>query len=91
MITRAFTVKYTDKSDGLFHLKRNKKSCPFLKDSQCMVYKARPTQCRTWPFWTENMKPKVWEKEIKTFCPGIGKGKLFSKEEIKKNIELNKF
>mgnify|MGYP001157038042 CR=1 FL=1 len=82
MTTRAFTLKSTDKTEGLFHLKRNIRHCPFLKDGQCIVYDSRPTQCRTWPFWPDNMSPSTWKKEIESFCPGIGKGKLYSTEEI---------
>ncbi|MDP6388243.1 MAG: YkgJ family cysteine cluster protein, partial [Candidatus Pacebacteria bacterium] len=70
------------KTEGLFHLKRNTLHCPFLKDGQCIVYDARPTQCRTWPFWPDNMNPSTWKKEIESYCPGIGKGKLYSTEEI---------
>ena len=56
--------------------------CTFLRDQQCSVYEARPRQCRTWPFWPENMPRSVWEEEIASFCPGVGKGRLYSAEEI---------
>ena len=83
-----FLKKYCDKTNGFTHLKENKrnKQCQFLKDKRCSVYKARPTQCRTWPFWKENMNAKVWNNEISKFCPGIGKGKLISQVKIKKEI-----
>ena len=32
------------------------------------------------------MNIKKWNKEIIKFCPGIGKGNLYSKEKIDKNI-----
>ena len=49
---------------------------------QCMVYEARPIQCRTWPFWDSNLKkPKDW-KETCEVCPGAGKGQLYSLQEI---------
>lgn len=85
--TRKFTQNYCDKTDGHFHLKDFTGPCRFLKGKGCSVYEARPTQCRTWPFWPENMKPKVWQNEITRFCPGVGKGKLFSKEEILKLLK----
>ncbi len=54
-----------------------------MKDSRCAVYDARPWQCRTWPFWPENMNETVWEREVASYCPGVGKGRLYSAEEIK--------
>ena len=85
--TTAFTKKYCDKNeDGIWHLKEDGKNpdCSFLKNGkQCGIYEARPTQCRTWPFWPEVMNAKTWNKEVASFCAGVGKGKLFSREEIK--------
>ena len=82
--TAAFTRQYCDMKDGVWHLKEDPKNpdCMFLKNKRCSTYEARPTQCRTWPFWPEVMNPKSWQKEVASFCPGIGKGKLWSKEEI---------
>lgn len=80
--TALFTRTYCVKTDGHFHLRHPEKDCEFLEGKQCRVYKARPTQCRTWPFWPENMSPKVWTTEIARFCPGIGKGRLYSQKEI---------
>ena len=87
-----FKKKYCQTSDGFIHLKEIRKNgeCIFLENKKCGVYKARPTQCRTWPFWPENMNSKIWNKEVVNFCPGIGKGKLISKEKINKIIELDK-
>jgi hypothetical protein len=51
----------------------------------CGVYRARPTQCRTWPFWPENLRSeKTWEtvKRV-TPCPGMNTGKLYPVEEIR--------
>jgi Fe-S-cluster containining protein len=85
--TSSFTRRYCKKTAGYYHLKDSKGPCQFLKDKSCSVYSARPAQCRTWPFWPENMNARTWSREIKTFCPGIGKGKLYSKEEILKLLE----
>ena len=55
--------------------------CVFF-DKGCSVYPARPTQCRTFPFWRSNLKSeRAWD-EIADECPGIGQGKLFPVEEI---------
>lgn len=56
-------------------------ACIFLGPEGCAVYEARPTQCVTWPFWPENMSAQAWAK-VAAFCPGIGKGRLWSAEEI---------
>ena len=54
----------------------------FLKKGRCSVYKARPAQCRTCPFWAENMTPLKWENDVASYCPGIGKGRLYTSREI---------
>ncbi len=49
----------------------------------CRVYEARPGQCRTWPFWPENLTSKrAWEKAAKG-CPGMNQGNLIPVEEIR--------
>ena len=55
------------------------------RTSGCTVYSARPVQCRTWPFWPENIEtPEAWE-EVTGICPGSGRGRLFSVEEIRES------
>lgn len=54
----------------------------------CTVYEARPRQCRTWPFWNSNLRsPEAWQ-ETCAQCPGSGKGKLYSLEQIQQNAEI---
>ena len=48
----------------------------------CTVYEARPVQCRTWPFWPDNIAtPEDWEDVVRV-CPGSGQGQLFTVEQI---------
>ena len=84
-----FIKLYCDKTNGFIHLKEKMKDsdCQFLNNSRCSIYKARPTQCRTWPFWKENMNAKTWNNKIAKFCPGIGKGYIVTKKEIEKKIK----
>tara|TARA_Y100000741_G_scaffold173610_1_gene131579 strand:- start:226 stop:687 length:462 start_codon:yes stop_codon:yes gene_type:complete len=85
---KEFKLKYCQNTDGFIHLIERqslKGKCIFLKNKKCTVYKSRPSQCRTWPFWNENMNVKIWNEEISINCPGIGKGK-----KIKSNL-INKF
>ena len=49
---------------------------------KCSVYKARPLQCRTWPFWDSTLQRKKDWKETCEACPGAGKGKLYTLEQI---------
>ena len=89
---KKFIKNYCDETDGFIHLKelkKNKGNCIFLIDKRCSVYKSRPIQCRTWPFWAENMNTKDWNNDIAKNCPGVGKGKLIKKEEILKQIKID--
>jgi len=58
--------------------------CIFLTEKGCSVYEGRPEQCRTYPFWSSIVEDKAaWEAEM-TSCPGMGKGRLYTKKEIEK-------
>ena len=51
---------------------------------RCKVYEVRPLQCRTWPFWKQNVDlPNSWRKTAK-FCKGCNNpnGAFFTAEEI---------
>jgi len=90
--TREFTKRYCEKTEGHIHLKEKpgRGECLFLDGTSCGVYEARPVQCRTWPFWPELMKPKEWCREVRDFCPGVGKGRLHSEDEIEKVLEIQR-
>ncbi len=56
-------------------------------DQGCTVYKHRPVQCRTYPFWegpTTSQEKWKWEGR---FCPGINRGKVHTKAEIEAALE----
>ena len=53
-----------------------------IEGGACMIYPVRPGQCRTWPFWRSNLKRDEWHGFIKGRCPGIGRGRLYFREEI---------
>lgn len=62
--------------------------CIFWENGGCKAYEARPFQCRSFPFWTNIMESRGhWETQ-KESCPGMGEGKLFTKEEIERLLEL---
>jgi Fe-S-cluster containining protein len=71
------------------------KDCIFLRETngrkRCMIYQVRPSQCRTWPFWPENLSSSnAWNKTAQK-CPGINRGKLYSFEQIQKIKENKKW
>ena len=87
---KKFKDIYCQITEGFIHLIEKtelKGNCIFLKDKKCSVYKGRPSQCRTWPFWNDNMNTKVWNKDISVNCPGVGKGKLISQKKINKLLK----
>lgn len=62
--------------------------CIFLDPDTrgCSVYEDRPVQCRTWPFWKENLaSPASWGQTAKS-CPGCNRGRLYSVEEIRVSL-----
>ena len=89
---KKFKEKYCQITDGFIHLVEKPKlngNCIFLKDNKCSVYTSRPSQCRTWPFWNENMSAKVWSKDISVNCPGIGKGKIIKSKTIERFLKAD--
>lgn len=83
--TRAFTRQYCLKTDGSFHLRDDGTACIFARGAKCLVYAARPEQCRTWPFWPENMYSDIW-REIGRACPGIGRGQRHTRAAIRATL-----
>jgi uncharacterized protein len=81
LTTAVFTRRYCEKTNGFFHLRNPTHDCVFLDGARCGVYDARPGQCRTYPFWRENMSPQAWKQNSRQ-CEGIGRGRLWSKAEI---------
>jgi Fe-S-cluster containining protein len=54
-----------------------------LTRRRCGVYDVRPLQCRTWPFWPENLwSRKTWDHAARR-CHGMNAGQRhFSRERI---------
>lgn len=63
-------TRFTTQQTTQWYLKGDDQGCMFFKDGKCGIYEARPTQCRTFPFWPEYMNPESWKK-IGEICPGI--------------------
>lgn len=78
---------------------RGEHDCIFLKEEKvsqgsngqqvvftrriCQIYDFRPLQCRTWPFWAENLRdPDRWNRSAQR-CHGINRGtRLFTRRQI---------
>jgi len=84
--TAVFTRTYTTRDEnGYPVLKFQGEACIFLEGSLCRVHAARPTQCRTWPFWSELLdSPEVYEAEVRSFCPGSRAGPRVPQAEIER-------
>ena len=49
----------------------------------CGIYPVRPLQCRTWPFWPENLINEPAWKRAARGCPGMDRGgRHFTRERI---------
>jgi uncharacterized protein len=62
------------------------RDCVFLRQTKegrgCAIYRVRPAQCRSWPFWPNNLASSETWNYTGTKCPGINKGPIHSPEEI---------
>lgn len=55
---------------------------------RCQVYEVRPRQCRTWPFWTSNLRtPETWQQTCLD-CPGADHGPLFTLHKIQAQLAV---
>lgn len=55
--------------------------CLFYENG-CSIYSVRPRQCRTWPFWFQNLRNEAAWNQVRMGCPGVGQGRLYGREEI---------
>lgn len=83
-------TRFTNKPSRQWALTMQKGHCQFFKNGKCGIYEMRPTQCRTFPYWPENMQSENWEK-LKEYCPGVGKGGGISRAHLlKEQLEADR-
>jgi uncharacterized protein len=85
---REFSSKFVRRVQNRYSLvEKPGGDCVFWdKHLGCTVYPARPVQCRTWPFWPENVEsPEAWAGVCQV-CPGSGDGRLYTIEQIDSEI-----
>ncbi len=82
-VRRRWTLKEIDAKDGYDCIFLDRVSEP--GKALCGVYDARPSQCRSWPFWPEMLESeRAWELARRTTpCPGMNTGPLIRIEDIR--------
>lgn len=86
MTEEMFAKKYLRNIYGRISLVEYGNGDCVMYNNGCVIYEVRPCQCRTFPFWSSNIKEKnEWEK-LKGQCQGIDKGRLHNLKTIRKNL-----
>jgi uncharacterized protein len=87
-----FGKKYLRLVNGKYALLEKPASydCIFLKDKKCEIYQLRPMQCRTFPWWKQNLSsPEEWQ-EAAQYCEGISsEAPLVPLHDIQENLSIN--
>lgn len=52
----------------------------------CRIYRFRPLQCRTWPFWSSNVKSQAAWEATSQVCPGAGQGEWHGADQIRARV-----
>jgi hypothetical protein len=56
----------------------------------CSIYSVRPTQCRTFPFWSSNLTSSKRWNETARRCPGIGQGSVVPLKKIEAKRQMDR-
>jgi len=78
-LQRRFLTKDPD-GEASFRIQANG-DCIFW-DQGCTIYPVRPRQCRTFPFWAQNLDSEEAWADLRKTCHGAGQGRLYRIEEI---------
>jgi uncharacterized protein len=95
-----FKRRYTRQRDNRYALTEKKSQnqfltqdgydCVFLKDKKCQVYQSRPSQCRTYPWWKENLNSEESWKLAAKECEGINdQSPVVPFEQIIDTLKMN--
>jgi uncharacterized protein len=72
-----FEAKYVIRTKNLLRFRTPRgKQCNFLLENGCSIHPAKPTQCRTFPFWPELVETRKNWDDTARYCPGINQGPL---------------
>lgn len=89
-----FKRKYIRRRDNRYALIEKKTEegdydCIFLENKKCKIYQNRPKQCRTYPWWRENLTTRQSWQLAADECEGINdEAPLVSYSHIALNLEL---
>ena len=89
---RRFLSKFAKKSAGErgYELRMSPRGvCPFYREEEntCGIHPVKFVQCRTYPYWPENVEsPAAWA-EVRRECEGIGQGERVRKRDVREDLE----
>ena len=88
---RQFKTKFLVRENGIWFIDVSEdEPCPFLILNGCKIHAAKPAQCRTYPFWMENLESRNHWKLAAGFCPGINQGDVVPVGTVKNALEIFK-
>lgn len=91
MSIQSFGQKYLRKIGPRYSLiEKSNGECVFYGSGGCQVYAVRPLQCRTFPFWPENMRSAQTWQEVGKTCRGWNKGFHWSQEQIEEQLQAQR-
>ncbi|MBI5062629.1 MAG: YkgJ family cysteine cluster protein [Desulfatitalea sp.] len=65
-----------------YSIREDDQGCCLFYNQGCNIYPVRPLQCSTYPFWFSNLRSERRWRALRRECPGIGQGRLYTREEI---------
>jgi len=85
-----FAVKVEDKAPYSYEMRKTVENgkCVFLENNHCTIYSLRPLICRFYPFELKIAANRKHKFLYTDKCPGIGKGKMLSKNYFEKLFQL---
>jgi Fe-S-cluster containining protein len=63
-------------------LTRQTGQCPFLSVNSCSIHEFKPYYCSAAPFISILLQNREWVEVCSGSCPGFGKGKCYSEQDI---------
>lgn len=89
-----FRERYVTWSYGRESLRELKNGdCVFYRrqDDRCGIYKARPVQCRLFPFWPSLLESEEAWEEAACSCPGMNSGRYYGPDLIARFLKAAPF
>ena len=82
----ACAMTYTTGGAGRTLLRTGNRCALQADDGKCKAQAAKPTQCRTFPFWELTVDcPDAWAA-LAQICPGVNQGRLYKAHEIEQRV-----